>query len=90
MSADRKAHNVRVAMDRLRLVQRQAQRLRGQAHRLRSHGLDEVADLFDVHVRDLAKAVDAIDEATAQQLAATEPGMEDTTPFGLPMPGNAR
>ncbi len=83
MTHDRQSHRARVAMARLRLVQRQAQTLRGQAHRLRSHGLEEAADLFDQHVVDLTKSTNAMDEALAQLLAVIEPGMDDTIPNGL-------
>ncbi len=62
----RKTVDVDRALDRLRLTARiDGARLRAQAHRLRSHGLDQCAALLEQHVADLERAVVEVDSAVA-------------------------
>ena len=74
------------ALDRLRLVDRLGQRLRGQVHRLEEHGLDDTALMIREHLEELHRAVTGMDEAVAQLVAVTEPGLDDTVPIGLRPP----
>jgi len=81
---DKKVAALDKALDRLRLLSRlDGARLKGQAHRVASHGMEEAAGIIGQHVADLDQCARELDEAIAQLLAVVDPSQDDTVPIGL-------